>query len=371
MHSKTKPVDKTFLTIVIILVVLGIAMFFSASLGVLARSEETFYAILINQLVLGLVGGFILFALALKVPYLFWRKHAFYIFVGSLLIMPLVFIPGLGLSHGGASRWINLGVVSFQPVEILKIAYIIYLSAWLSWVKQKIEDFRFGILPLIIILTIIAGLLFLQPDTKSFILMLIAGGCMLFVSGVPMKYFVALIIAGILALGILGFTTPYVKNRIQTFVNPTHDVQGSSYQLQQSLIAFGSGGLFGRGFGQSVQKFGYLPEPHGDSIFAVIGEEFGFLGTTVFLVLYVLFALRGLRIAYRAPDQFSRLLVAGIVILLTCQAFLNIASLTGLFPLTGVPLVFVSQGGTSLLFSLFAVGIVLNISRYQKNQKIV
>jgi cell division protein FtsW len=363
---KAKAVDKTFLTIVIVLVILGVGMFFSAALGVLARSEKTFYSIIINQLIFGLLGGFLLMTLAMRIPYQFWRKYAFYIFIGALMIMPLVFIPGLGLNHGGASRWIDLHFVSFQPVEILKIAYIMYLAAWLSWVKQKVSDFRYGILPLIIILGIIATLLFLQPDTKSFILMLVTGGFLLFISGVPMKFFVALLVGGLLALGILGLTTPYVKNRISTFVNPTQDTQGSSYQLQQSLIAFGSGGLFGRGFGQSVQKFGYLPEPHGDSIFAVIGEEFGFLGTTTFIVLYVLFALRGLRISWRAPDQFSRLLSSGIVILLTCQAFLNIASLTGLFPLTGVPLVFVSQGGTSLLFSLFAVGIVLNISRYQK-----
>lgn len=164
----------------------------------------------------------------------------------------------------------------------------------------------------------------------------------------------------------LAFVRPYVMERIKTFINPSSDPRGSSYQLQQSLIAIGSGGAFGRGLGQSVQKFNYLPEPQGDSIFAVIGEEFGFLGTTLLLTLYVFFAIRGFKIALRAPDTFSRYLVVGLVTLLTAQSFLNIASLVGLFPLTGVPLVFISHGGTALMVALGAVGIILNVSRYTK-----
>jgi cell division protein FtsW len=168
------------------------------------------------------------------------------------------------------------------------------------------------------------------------------------------------------AITVLAFVRPYVMERIKTFINPSSDPRGSSYQLQQSLIAIGSGGAFGRGLGQSVQKFNYLPEPQGDSIFAVIGEEFGFLGTTLLLTLYVFFAIRGFKIALRAPDTFSRYLVVGLVTLLTAQSFLNIASLVGLFPLTGVPLVFISHGGTALMVALGAVGIILNVSRYTK-----
>jgi cell division protein FtsW len=223
-------------------------------------------------------------------------------------------------------------------------------------------------LPFIIITALAAGLLLLQPDTKSLLLMIATGSILLFVAGVPLRYLIGTALLGITLFAALVFTTPYLKARVQTFINPSSDPRGASYQLQQALIALGSGGITGRGFGQSVQKFSYLPEPHGDSIFAVIGEEFGFIGSVFVILLYVAFALRGMRIAGRAPDMFGKLLALGIVSLITLQSFLNIASITGVFPLTGVPLVFMSQGGTSLLISLAAIGIVLNISRFQKDQ---
>ena len=188
---------------------------------------------------------------------------------------------------------------------------------------------------------------------------------MLFTSGVAWKKIVGIAALGLGAIVILAFMRPYVMSRIKTFINPASDPQGASYQLQQSLIAIGSGGITGRGLGQSVQKFNYLPEPQGDSIFAVIGEEFGFVGTTLLLVLYIFFAIRGFKIALLAPDTFSRYLVVGLITLMTAQSFLNIASLVGLFPLTGVPLVFISHGGTAMMFALGAVGIILNVSRYQ------
>jgi cell division protein FtsW len=215
-------------------------------------------------------------------------------------------------------------------------------------------------------LTIIAVVLFKQPDTKSFILITVTGLCMLFISGVPMKYIFGICFGFAIVLGTLVYFTPYLQARVRTFLDPTHDARGSSYQIQQSLISLGSGKIFGRGFGQSVQKFSYLPEPQGDSIYAVIGEELGFVGAFGTILLYLLFLLRGLRIANRAPDLFSGLLVSGIVILITVQSFMHIASTTGVFPLTGVPLVFMSHGGTSLMIYLMAIGIVLNISRFQK-----
>jgi len=190
---------------------------------------------------------------------------------------------------------------------------------------------------------------------------------MLFISGVPIRYLLGVGFGLVLLLSTLVYFTPYLQARVKTFINPAHDSQGSSYQIQQSFIALGSGGVFGRGFGQSVQKFNYLPEPQGDSIFAVLGEEFGFVGASITIILYVLFLLRGFRIANRAPDYFSGLLVSGIVILITVQSFMHIASITGVFPLTGVPLVFMSQGGTSLMVYLAMIGVVLNISRFQKN----
>jgi cell division protein FtsW len=363
---KEKKVDRFFLIIIFLLVIFGVAMFISASLGVLAKNEKTFYSVLFSQLVLGLGLGLVGMFICLKINYKFWRKFSFIIFIGSILLTAAVFIPHVGWSHGGAERWIQVGPVSFQPVEFLKFGFVIYFAAWLSWAKNKVEDFRFGILPFGIMLAIIAFILLKQPDTKSFILITITGISMLFVSGVPIKYIFGVGFGAVILLGALVYFTPYLQERVKTFINPAQDSQGSSYQIQQSLIALGSGGIFGRGFGQSVQKFSYLPEPQGDSIFAVTGEELGFAGAFATIFLYILFLMRGFRIANRSPDLFGGLLVYGIVILITVQSFMHIASVTGVFPLTGVPLVFMSQGGTSLMVYLAAIGIVLNISKFQK-----
>jgi cell division protein FtsW len=363
---KEKKADKFFLIIIFLLIIVGVAMFISAALGVLAKNESIFYNVLFSQLVLGLGLGLVGMYFSFRIDYKFWRKYSFYIFLGSILLTACVFIPHFGWSHGGATRWIKLGPVSFQPVEFLKFGFIIYFSAWLSWAKNKVEDFRFGILPFGIMLAVIALVLFKQPDTKSFILIATTGMSMLFISGVPLKYILGIGAGAALVLGTLVFFTPYLQSRVKTFINPSNDPNGSSYQIRQSMIALGGGGIFGRGFGQSIQKFSYLPEPQGDSIFAVIGEELGLVGALGTIFLYLLFLLRGLRIANNSPDLFSGLLVSGIVILITLQSFMHIASVTGVFPLTGVPLVFMSHGGTSLMIYLVAIGIALNISKFQR-----
>jgi cell division protein FtsW len=366
LFQKQKPFDMYFFWIVIIITGIGLFSFISASLGILAKSESKFYGVLFNQIVLGLVGGFGALFVTTRIPYTFWRKYSFYIFLGSLAITLAVFIPGLGFEHGGARRWISIGPVSFQPAEFLKIAFVIYFASWLAWTRKKQEDFKFKIVPLVVLLGIVALSLLRQPDTKSLILITAAACGMLFTSGVSWKKIIGIMALGIGVVAILAFVRPYIMDRIKTFINPSSDPRGASYQLQQSLIAIGSGGVLGRGLGQSIQKFSYLPEPQGDSIFAVIAEEFGFVGTTILLIMYVFFAIRGFKIALRAPDTFSRYLVVGLITLLTAQSFLNIASLVGLFPLTGVPLVFISHGGTALMIALGAVGIILNVSRYQK-----
>ena len=363
---RSKSIDKVFFGIVIALVVIGVFVFISASLAVLAEDKSQFFNILFNQLVLGLGLGFLAFYACSKIHYTFWRKYAFWIFLFSILLTILVFIPKIGLEHGGALRWISIGPISFQPVEFLKLGFIIYFAGWLSWVKIRVHQFKFGLLPFLIMIGIISLILLMQPDTKNLILILLIGLVMFFASGVSWRHVIGLGVVAIVGLLILVLLKPYLLDRIQTYVNPAQDPTGSSYQIQQSLIAIGSGGVFGRGLGQSIQKFDYLPEPQGDSIFAVIGEEMGFVGSTIIILLYVAFALRGLRIANRSPDIFSRLFVTGIVILIVAQSFLNIASAVGVLPLTGVPLVFMSHGGTSLFISLAAVGIILNISRYRR-----
>ncbi len=364
MQKRGATIDRFFLGITLVLIFVGIAMFVSATLGELPRSEKTFYGILMSQfmgLSLGLVGMYFTY----RIDYKFWRTHAFWILLGSVLLTAAVFIPGLAPLRGGAQRWIDLGPVSFQPAEILKFGFIIYFAAWLSWAKGRVQDFKFGILPFAVLLAIIAFVLLKQPDTKSFILISFTGISMLFVSGVRMKYIAIMSLIAVALLGTLVFFTPYLQKRVQTFINPAQDARGASYQVQQSMIALGSGGVLGRGYGQSIQKFSYLPEPQGDSVFAVVGEEFGFVGSMIVIFLYVIFVLKGIAIANRTPDYFSRLLVFGIVILIGAQSFLHIASVIGVFPLTGVPLVFMSHGGTSLMIYLAAIGVVLQISKFQ------
>ncbi|MBI3888734.1 cell division protein FtsW [Candidatus Nomurabacteria bacterium] len=364
---KGKKVDRFFLIIIFVLLAFGVAMFVSASLGILVRNQQTFYSVLKSQLILGLGLGLVGMYVCTKVNYKVWRKYSFLIFIGSILLTAAVFIPGVGWSHGGAERWIQWGPIpSFQPVEFLKFGFVIYFAAWLSWAKNRVEDFKFGILPFGIMLAIIAFVLFKQPDTKSFIIITITGLSMLFISGVPFKYILGVGVGSVILLGTLVYFTPYLQSRVKTFIDPSVDAAGSSYQIQQSMIALGSGGILGRGYGQSIQKFSYLPEPQGDSLFAVIGEELGFAGAFFTIFLYILFVMRGFRIANRAPDLFGGLLVSGIVILVLVQSFMHIASVTGVFPLTGVPLVFMSHGGTSLLIYLMAIGIVLNVSKFQR-----
>jgi len=361
---KNNKIDKIFFGIVIALVVIGLITFTSASLGILAKNETKFYGVIFAQFVLGFIGGLVALFIGLRIQTKLLKQYSLLLFITSIILTGLVFIPGLGQNHGGARRWVDILGISFQPVEFLKIGFIIYFAAWLSWVKNKVKDPLFSILPLIIFLGIIATVLLKQPDTKSLILITITALIMLFVSGTPIKYILGFFGIAIVAFGILVSFQPYLKERINTFLNPSANSQGSSYQLQQSLIAVGSGGIFGRGLGQSIQKFNYLPEPQGDSIFAVMGEELGFAGCTILILLYISFAMRGFRIAIRnAPDSFNKLIVIGFITIITVQSFMNIASIIGVFPLTGVPLVFISQGGTSLLLSLGMMGIVLNISR--------
>jgi len=359
----SRKLDKSFLIIVLILAFGGFFLFTSASLGLYAREGARFGAVAFNQAFLGLFLGFIGMYIVSRVDYKFWKRYSFYIFLLSILVTLLVFIPKFGLSSGGATRWLSVGPLSFQPAEFLKLGFVIYFAAWISGVQSKIKQFKFGLLPLIILLVITGAILLAQPDTGTFIVIAGTGMLMFFAAGGSWRdVFIAGAI-GLVALVVIGLSKPYVFDRLLTFFDPGRDIQGSSYQINQSLIAIGSGKVFGRGFGQSVQKFDYLPEPIGDSIFAVAAEEWGFIGSVIILVMFLLFALRGFRISTRAPDIFGSMLVAGIISLIFIQSIINIASMLGIFPLTGLPLIFVSHGGTALFFALLEVGIILSVSR--------
>lgn len=357
-------VDRIFLAIVILLLIAGFLIFISASLGTLANNQSKFTNLIIGQLGFGLVlGSAAMFGFS-RLKYQFWRKQAFWIFLGSIFLSVLVFVPHIGMAHGGARRWVDLGITTFQPGEILKFGMIVYLATWLTFVQKRIHSPLFGFYPLMAMMGIAGGLLLAQPDTGTFLIAVSAGAGMYIAAGARWRDFAILFLLSIVFLGGVAMWKPYVRERITTLIHH-HDSQGSGYQVRQSLIAIGNGGIFGKGFGQSIQKFSYLPEAQGDSIFAVAGEEFGFIGCTTIVILYLLFGLRGLWIAAHAPDKFGGLLAAGLVILVISQSFINIGSMLAIAPLTGVPLVFISQGGTALLVAMAEVGILLNISRYR------
>lgn len=362
-----KKIDRPFLFTVIVLVVVGFFIFSSASLGLLARDGARFSSVAFNQLFLGIFLGAVALFVTSHIKYRFWRKYSFYIFLFSIATTLLVFVPGIGLEFSGAKRWISIGsLFSFQPAELLKLGFVIYFAAWLSGIRNNIHEWRYGIAPLLILLGIIGAILLSQPDTGTFLVIFTTAIAMFIVAGARWR---DLAIIGALSAGavaLLAFMRPYIMERLLTFINPAVDPLGTGYQIQQSLIAIGSGQMFGRGFGQSIQKFSFLPEPIGDSIFAVAAEEFGFIGSFILIALFLALALRGLSIASKAPDYFGGFMVVGIVMLIISQSFINIASMLGVFPLTGLPLLFISHGGSALLFTLAGIGIILNVSKYSK-----
>lgn len=357
--------DRMLLTLVVITTFYGFMLFMSASLGLHARGDVEFSSVLKSQGI-GVFLGFILMFIAARIPYTFWRKVALPIFITTTALMIIVLLPGIGFLHGGSRRWIYLGSLSFQPADFFKISIVILYAAWIAKNWKKITDYRYALLSLIALSGIAGFLLFMQPKIGTFLIIAAALVSVLITSGAKFKHVLALILVAAPVFFFLATSMPYVRDRLDTFLNPAEDTRGASYQIDQSLIAVGSGGWFGRGYGQSVQKFSFLPEFIGDSIFAVTAEELGFVGAVVLVGLIVLFTYRGLVIASKAPDLFARLLVVGIVILITAQSFLNIAAMIGLAPLTGVPLVFVSHGGTAMIAALGSVGIVLNVSKYSK-----
>lgn len=358
-------IDHTFLIATAILVVIGFFIFSSASLGLMARDGARFSSVAISQLVLGVGLGSIACAILAHVPYRAYRQYAPHLFGVALFLTLLTLVPFLSYDAGGARRWLNIFGFSFQPAEFLKLAFIICLAWYYSMFHSRLSDVRVGLGGLALFLGLAGVILLLQPDTGTFLLIGASGVTMYLVAGARVTHLLMLFVVLVGAIAIMALARPYVMDRITTFMDPSQDPRGSGYQIKQSLIAVGSGGFFGRGYGQSIQKFNYLPEPIGDSVFSVAAEEFGFVGSTVLIGLFVFFTLRGLSIAARAPDRFGGLMVVGIVILILAQSFANIGSMLGLIPLTGEPLAFVSHGGTSLLFALAGVGIVLNVSRYR------
>lgn len=356
-------VDKPLFFTILVLLISGLVIFGSAALGVLASNEVKFFAVIKTQLIYALIGGGIALFLGMIIPLQFYKKYAYALFISALIFTSLVFVPGLSRYHGGAHRWIDIGSFSLQPSEALKFAFVIVVAYWCTKYRNLFKDWRYGFLPYLSAAGVVTIVLLLQPDFGTYMVIMGASFITYFVGGARKRHIQYLLVCGLVGFLCLIALRPYMLERVKTFFNNTHDPRGSSWQLNQSLIALGGGGLTGRGLGQSVQKFNYLPEPIGDSVFAVLGEELGFMGAMYLIILYGIVSVRGYIIAKTAGDQFGRLLATGIVSIILIQATLNIGSMLGMLPLTGVPLPLISHGGTALMAALFELGVLLTISR--------
>ena len=360
---RTRRIDKPLAFLVAILVLGGTLIFSSAAFGLLARGASNISSVAFNHLVLGVGVGLVALFATSMINYTYWQRFAPYIFALALAATALVFVPHLGLEHGGGTRWIGIAGITFQPSEVLKIATIIMAAAYFSAMQARITSVSYGLGGLVAILAAPAAILLLQPDIGTLGVVAIAAIAVFLAAGARIRDLIMLAVLGIAAIAFLSSIMPHVHDRVMTFFRPSNAPQAEGYQIRQSLIAIGSGQILGRGFGQSIQKFTYLPEPMGDSIFAVIGEEFGFVGAVTLVGLFLAFALRALTVSARAPDSFGALLGIGISTYLAAEAFINIAAMLGVAPLTGIPLTFISQGGSAILMSLASVGILLNISK--------
>lgn len=365
MHER-KP-DKVLLFTIFSLIVFGLMMIASAGIIYSQTRFGDQYYFFRRQLFWGILPGMISFYFLQRIDYHFWKKTAVIFFLVSLVLLVLVFVPSLGIKTYGASRWLQLGPLSFQPSEMLKLSIIFYLALWLERKgARSTKDFFEGLMPFLVVLGIVGFLVIKQPDLGTLGVIVSVSLAIFFAAGAKVSHLLAIIMAGFLALLALIKIEPYRFNRFLAFMDPKIDPQGIGYHINQALIAIGSGGIFGIGLGHSRQKFNYLPEPAGDSIFAIIGEELGMIGILVLISLFVVLAMRGFRIAKNAPDDFGKLTAVGITSWIIFQALINICSITAMIPLTGVPLPFISYGGTSIVFLLSASGILLNISKQSK-----
>ena len=356
-------VDRPLLWTTLALVAIGLVVVFSASSVASYQRYGNNYYYFIRQLFFGAVPGLILMYFCSRIDYHKWQKWTpLFVLIGIVALIA-VLIPGIGFKVGNARRWINFGAFLFQPAEFIKLAVILYLASWYDKRSQQAHDLYSGYLPILAIVGLIAGLIVLEPDIGTMLILAGIAVIMFFMGGVKKRYLAATAAFAILVFWILVKAAPYRAARFLAFMDPTVDAQGISYQINQALIAIGSGGFWGLGFGQSRQKYSYLPEPMGDSVFAIMSEELGFIRVLLVLGLFLAFAFRGFKIARATPDTFGKLVAGGITGWLIVQAFINIGGITGIIPLTGVPLSFISYGSPSLVISLAATGILLNISR--------
>lgn len=351
-------VDYPFLLAIALLLAFGLVMLFSAGS---ARAFSNFGDSLwyFKQQLRGVLIGLVAMYGFSKFDYHRLGSWSVLVLGGATFLLLLVIIPGVGTTLNGATRWL----FGFQPSEAAKFAIILFFSYSLSKNRERLESFRYGFLPYLVVLGIVIVLLALEPHFSCIVLIGLTGMLILFVAGAKIKHFVWIGIPAVIGAAAMVITEPYRLKRVVSFLDPFADIQGSGWQIVQSLYAIGSGGLFGVGLGQSRQKYQSLPEPQNDFIFSVLAEELGLLGVLILVVLFVVLIVRGVKIATKAPDLFGTLLVTGIVGIVAFQALINIAVVTSSIPVTGMPLPFFSFGSTALTITMAEMGIVLNVSR--------
>lgn len=345
------------------LIAFGIVMLSSASSDMgRARFGDTYYYVK-HQLLYGLSIGLIGFFVAAKTYYGALQRVALPLFIASLIALLLIFSP-LGFAAGGAERWLRIGSITVQPAELLKLTLVIYLAAWLAKDKERPSGFSRGYAPFLAVLAIIGSILLAQSTTSTFIILAAVAGAVYFASGARPVYLLLTAVLGATIILAVSYATPYRWSRIMAFIDPESNPQSAGYHITQSRIAIGSGGVWGVGLGESTTKIKYLPEPIGDSIFAVIAEELGFVGGATVALLLGTLSVRTLMLSRRLQNRFGQLLLVGFGTLIGIQAFVNIGAISGMIPLTGMPLPFISYGGTGLAVYMTMVGIITNISKY-------
>lgn len=363
-RKRLKPADGTLALILALLMMCGLLTLFSATYYKAIDKGDALLEVKKQLIGVGL-GGFLMF-LTSRIPYRFWQRPRVVILAltGSFALLVLVLIPGIGAYVNGSRRWLNVAGLSFQPSELAKIASVLYLASTLSFRLKQVERLWTGILPLLAVPAAMFLLILQQPNLSTAGSIMIVAVLMMLLAGARWKHLSLMGIAGLAVGFAYAWVEPYRRERLLSFRNPFAQMSDEGYQLSQSLIAIGSGGLFGRGLGQGRQKFSYLPYPESDFIFAIIGEDFGLFGCCVVILLFVAFAIAGMRIALNCQDRYGCLLAAGITAMISVQAFINIGVVVGILPTTGLPLPFFSAGGTSISLLMAAVGILFNISRY-------
>lgn len=351
-----------FITVVILLCI-GVVMIYSTSAIYAQEQHGDSYYYLTRQAI-WITLGLIAFAVAVNIDYHELRRYCMWLILLGIFLLGLVFVPGLGRSAGGACRWLRIGPMNFQPSELVKFAVIVYCADLLSKKQRQMDRFWKTLLLPLSIVPVAMGMILLQPDMGTTILIGLIVVLMLFAGRVRFRDLAFMALASLPALYCLVFSSGYRRRRIIAFLNPWADPEGSGFQIIQSFIALGSGGLGGMGLAQSRQKFYYLPAAHTDFILSIIGEEFGFIGAATILTLFLLLLIVGMKICFSAPDHYGSLLALGIVSILSLQALINFGVVTGSLPTKGQPLPFISFGGSSMLFNLFAVGVLVNIGKH-------